>query len=66
MSKIIFKTLMLQVKYFCHLHFFVLMFVSIRTQHEAERNGYYTDDLRRKAIWPQLSRSAYVGERNVT
>lgn len=42
------------------------MFVSIRTQHEAERNGYYTDDLRRKAIWPQLSRSAYVGERNVT
>lgn len=42
------------------------MFVSIHTQHEVESYGYYTDDLRRKAIWLPLSRSEYVGERNVS
>jgi len=33
------------------------MCVAMHTQCEEESNGYYTDDLRRKGIWLQLSRS---------
>lgn len=40
------------------------MFVAMHTQCEEESNSYYTDDLSRKAIWLQLSRSEYVGGRN--
>lgn len=41
------------------------MFVAMHTHSEEESSSCYTDDLRGKAIWLQLSRSEWVRERNV-